>query len=141
MGSYAANKGEVLHETIDGETILIHMGTGSYYSIDGAGSDIFTLAIAGAPEDAIAAQIAERYRSDHALVAGHVSTLIAELIDEELLVTAPDGLAPAVELPEPARAEFTVPELHKYTDMQEFMLVDPLHDVDQAAGWPHAAAG
>ena len=33
---------------------------------------------------------------------------------------------------------FVAPALHVYTDMQEFMLVDPLHDVDEVAGWPHA---
>jgi hypothetical protein len=27
--------------------------------------------------------------------------------------------------------------LHTYTDMQEFMLVDPIHDVATEAGWPH----
>jgi hypothetical protein len=31
--------------------------------------------------------------------------------------------------------------LQAYTDMQEFMLVDPLHEVDEVAGWPHARSG
>ena len=37
-------------------------------------------------------------------------------------------------LPEPQEG-FVAPQLHKYTDMQELLLLDPIHDVDQE-GWP-----
>ncbi len=131
----------VVHETIDGETILIHMGTGAYYSIEGAGSDIWNLAAAGHTKSRIVDQIAKQYRADTDLVTHCVEALTAELIDEELLVSAPNGAEEAVELASVAAGAFAVPVLAKYTDMQEFMLVDPLHDVDLAAGWPHAAAG
>jgi hypothetical protein len=131
----------VVHETIDGETILIHMGTGTYYSIEGAGSDIWNLASAGHAKQRIVDQIADRYGADTDLVTHCVETLTAELIDEELLLSAPNGVEDAIELPAVAGVPFSEPVLAKYTDMQEFMLVDPLHDVDLAAGWPHVAAG
>jgi Coenzyme PQQ synthesis protein D (PqqD) len=139
MGWLRANVEMVVHETIDGETILIHMGTGTYYSIDGAGSDAFILAAAGHSEEQIVARLAERYTTDRDRVAAGVSALVGELLDEELLVRAEHEGGADVELPEPA-GPFADPELHRYTDMQEFILVDPLHDVDVAAGWPHAAA-
>jgi hypothetical protein len=131
----------VVYETIDCETILIHMGTGTYYSIEGAGSDMWNLAATGHAEPQIAARIAERYDVDSDVVSECLSRLTAELLDEDLLISAPGDGEEAVELPEPGGGAFGEPELHKYTDMQEFMLVDPLHDVDVAAGWPHAAAG
>jgi hypothetical protein len=31
---------------------------------------------------------------------------------------------------------YTKPVLNKYTDMQQLLLADPLHEV-QEAGWPH----
>ena len=37
------NSPHVVHETIDGETIIIHLGTGTYYSLDGVGADIWAL--------------------------------------------------------------------------------------------------
>lgn len=131
----------VVHETIDGETILIHMGTGTYYSIEGAGSDVWNLAAAGHAEPRIAERIAERYGADTDVVMHCVEQLTAELAEEDLLISAPSGAEEAVELPALVGAAFVAPVLHRYTDMQEFMLVDPLHDVDVAAGWPHAAAG
>jgi hypothetical protein len=131
----------VVHETIDGETILIHMGTGTYYSVEGAGSDIWNLAAAGLPASRIVERIAERYHTDAEVVIQCVDELTAELAGEDLLIPMPNGAEEVVDLPALAGGAFAVPILHKYTDMQEFMLVDPLHDVDVAAGWPHAAAG
>jgi hypothetical protein len=32
------------------------------------------------------------------------------------------------------------PVLDKYTDMQELLLLDPIHEVDDA-GWPHTLTG
>jgi hypothetical protein len=47
--------------------------------------------------------------------------------------------------PEPLTAAAAItaaPVLEKYTDMQELLLLDPIHDVEEA-GWPKArpAAG
>lgn len=131
----------VVHETIDGETILIHMGTGTYYSVEGAGSDIWNLAAVGHAAPRIAERIAERYDADADDVMQCVEELTARLVDEDLLISVPNGTGEAAELPALIGGAFVAPVLHKYTDMQEFMLVDPLHDVDVAAGWPHAAAG
>jgi hypothetical protein len=139
MGALRANGEMVVHETIDAETILIHMGTGTYYSVEGAESDIWNLAVAGYLEDAIASQIAERYAIDPELASRSVVALLRELRDEELLLPVAEAAEDPVALPPPPSA-FSEPVLHKYTDMQDFILVDPLHDVDTAAGWPHAAA-
>ena len=131
----------VVHETIDGETILIHMGTGTYYSVDGAGSEMWALAAAGLPLEEIVSSISTRYDEARGVVRECVSRLIEELIAEDLLVELAVANGAAVELPEEVRASFAAPVLHRYTDMQEFMLVDPLHDVDELAGWPNVKAG
>jgi len=34
------------------------------------------------------------------------------------------------------RPPFTKPELHKFTDMQDLLLFDPIHEVDES-GWPN----
>jgi hypothetical protein len=41
----------------------------------------------------------------------------------------------------PAESAFVAPTLNTYTDLQDFLLADPLHDVDEQAGWPHVNAG
>lgn len=136
--SVCVNASHVVHETIDGETILIHLGTGSYYSIDGAGSEAWVLLAAGTSMEELLAAAADRYIGDPGEIDSSLSSLLAELLREGLLV---EGEAAATSGPPglpPGQVPFVVPVLHVYSDMQEFMLVDPLHDVDEVAGWPHA---
>ncbi len=127
----------MVDETIEGETIVIHLGTGVYYSLDGAASVIWDLAGAGAPTETIVALVGAAYPANNGTVAPEVESLLAELLSEELLTQGPapaetfSGLAPA--MPE----VYATPVLHRYTDMQAFMLTDPIHEVDQGAGWPH----
>jgi hypothetical protein len=134
------NSTHVVHETIDDETILIHLGTGVYYSLDASGSAVWRLAAAGVP----AADIADALTAAHpeaAGVADGVRALVSRLAEEELLIPGhPDELPAGVEV-ESIAGSFAAPVLQRYTDMQEFMLVDPLHEVDEQAGWPHAKAG
>jgi hypothetical protein len=159
------NPQNVVHETIDGETILIHLGTGTYYSLDGVGAQIWGLLAAGASQSEVAADVASASDADRAAVEQAVESLVEELLREELLALAPGDSAPGdaapggstsepsfpltaskslSELAEPEPAvgvPFVAPVLRKYTDMQEFRLVDPIHDVDVDAGWPHVKAG
>src|SRR4051794_12546013 len=130
----------VVHETIDGETILIHLGTGTYYTLNGAGSEAWELLAAGATRETLLAFARQRYLGDPVEIELGLLGLVDRLLEEGLLVDSqePGGSAPP---DRPAgRIEFAVPVLQVYTDMQEFMLVDPLHEVDQVAGWPSATA-
>jgi hypothetical protein len=134
----SVNLSHVVHETIDGETILIHLKTGSYFSLDGVGSEVWVALAAGATPQTLLAAAADRYTGDPAEVETGLDDLVAELLREGLVVAGGDpATAEAPRLP-PGQIPFVRPVLHVYTDMQEFMLVDPLHDVDEVAGWPHA---
>lgn len=139
--SLMVNSVHVVHETIDGETILIHLGTGTYYNLEGAGAEAWNLLAAGADETRLLAAAEQRYEGDPAAIRGALSTLVDELVREDLLLEA-DATMPSEppRLP-PGRVPFVPPVLGVYTDMQEFMLVDPVHQVDEAAGWPHVKAG
>jgi hypothetical protein len=133
-----ANHTHVVHETIDGETILIHLGTGTYYSLDRAGSEAWELLAPGATREYLLAAGRGRYLGDPLVIEMGLSGLIEELLAEELLVECDAPAEPATPGRLPAgQVPFAVPVLQAYTDMQEFMLVDPLHEVDEVAGWPH----
>jgi hypothetical protein len=78
-----------------------------------------------------------------------VDTIARRLVAEGLLTPSDRSVAQAAEndvghQPHAAgRGSFEPPTFETYTDMQYFLLLDPIHDVD-AAGWPHerrAASG
>ncbi|MGI9185788.1 MAG: PqqD family protein [Solirubrobacteraceae bacterium] len=137
------NSPTVVHETIDGETILIHMGTGTYYSLTGAGSELWGLVTNGDRAQGLVEYARAHYDAEPAEVEAQVQALVERLTDEGLVTAgdcAWDDADPSTTHPEPW-GPFSAPVLEKYTDTQQFMLVDPIHGVDEEAGWPHAAAG
>jgi hypothetical protein len=134
---YRIDPRKVAHETIDGEVIMIHLLIGTYYSLDGAGADIWAHLASGRGRAETLARLERRYDADPTLLAETVDDLVQRLAEEELLEPAADG-APAPPISEPAaeRLPFTGPRLEKYTDMQDFLLVDPIHETD-LTGWPN----
>jgi hypothetical protein len=138
-GCFRSNSPPVVHETVDGETIVVNLDTGSYYDLNHVGGAIFELLNAGMPLAELTTLIAATYDLEHATVAGTVEGFTSRLVEEQLLVPAggENGAAPrtnGTELP----AAFADPVLNKYTDMQELLLLDPVHEVDEA-GWPSRA--
>jgi hypothetical protein len=131
VAAYRIRGPQIVHETVDGEVIAIDFTTGSYYSLrDGAEAVWSALVADAAPTpDAVAAAVAERF-PDHSDV-GQVTAFLDQLVDEGLLER--DG--------DPAAANGTASGLtfEKFTDMEELILLDPVHDVSEA-GWPNAPA-
>ena len=70
-----------------------------------------------------------------------LSAIVRELAEEAQLV-APTEAAPAEvdrrSAPAASKLPFVAPKLETYTDMQDIILLDPVHKVD-SRGWPHAA--
>jgi coenzyme PQQ synthesis protein D (PqqD) len=135
---YRSDPRKVVHETIDGEVILIQLETGNYYSLGGSGSRIWALLQEGVAPDGIAERLRASFDAPTGQVEEAVERLTAELVGEGLLEQDGDWL-PASRGPvdDPAgRTPFAEPSLEKYTDMQDFLLVDPIHEVSDA-GWPH----
>jgi hypothetical protein len=131
----------VVHETIDGEVVLIQLETGNYYTLGGSGPEIWALL----GRQHAPAETADRLRSRFDAPAGEieeaVERLVAELTEEDLL-DADDGATAPGDHEDGAgeRGPFVEPVLQKYTDMQDFLLVDPIHEVSEA-GWPHTQPG
>jgi hypothetical protein len=140
------NSPGVISEVLDGEAIIVNLETGAYYSLEGAGAEVWTAAESGATLETVIARVAAGFSSEPTEIAAGVTALVEELIDEGLLVAdgAPED---STELAPPAAAAtqtdlppFVRPVLQKYTDMADLLLLDPIHEVDEQ-GWPHPAPG
>ena len=129
----------MVHETVAGEVVLIHLETGNYYSLRGTGADVWALLEAGGCARAIADAVASRYAGDPAVIHASITELLDRLVHEGLVAETGAGPAPAPTLengvPEDAGRPFEPPIFERYTDMQEYLLIDPIHDVDGGA-WP-----
>jgi hypothetical protein len=135
------NPRKVVHETIDGEAILIQLETGSYYSLEGSGPDILQLVDAGTTRQNAVSALESRYGANGGALASAIEHLIDELAAEELIEVgeeAPDGAGVEGEGPTADHnGGFKTPVLLKFTDLQELLLLDPIHEIDDS-GWPNA---
>jgi Coenzyme PQQ synthesis protein D (PqqD) len=128
----------VASEVIDGEAVLIHFETGCYYSAGKGGAEILNLITEGLTLEEIVADLADRYEAPGA-VEQDVHRFISRLLEEKLIARVPqdDGGA-TVPTPTEGRPVIDqVPELLKFTDLEDLLLLDPIHDADEA-GWPVA---
>lgn len=134
---YRINSPGVIQETIDGEAVVVNLASGTYYSLDGAGSVLWNLLIDGADSGEVVQQLEQIFDADRATLEKAVADLTAQLVQESLIIPSDNAafVAPASTSAN-ERVPFVAPVLSSYTDMQELLLLDPIHDVGER-GWPH----
>ena len=132
---YRVNSPTVIEETIGDESVIINWSDGYYYSLDEVGAVIWTDIVQGYSVDDIVSQIEKQYQEDNENIELCVRALIAELEVEKLIV--PNDVDDGTVVVETSREPqpFTRPVLNKFSDMQDLLLLDPIHEVDDK-GWP-----
>jgi hypothetical protein len=119
-------------KVFDGEVVVLDMATGTYFSLRGAAVRVWELVEAGATP----ARIVEAFEPGPRPHEDAIVAAIGELIDAGLVASDPRITA----FDEPvARVPFDEPVVERFTDMQELLLLDPIHEVGEA-GWPHTPA-
>jgi Coenzyme PQQ synthesis protein D (PqqD) len=131
----------VTHERLDDEVIAINLETGAYYALDGVAADCWVLSARGSEIDDLVVAITERYEVAEPQARSDVTGFLEELLRERLVVAGNDTEPlPASPLPPlPAKKAYVAPAVQKYDDLEDLLLLDPIHEVDEA-GWPVARA-
>lgn len=120
------------------EVVVANFVTGVYYSLFGSAAQIWDGLMAGQPLDRVAREVAAVAGIDAAEFAPAAEKLVADLLAEKLIEEgAPADTLAWVPAP-PEEPGYGLPVLERFTDMQDLLLLDPVHDVEEM-GWPHAA--
>lgn len=135
VNRFEVNSPEVIEESVDGEVLIVHLGTGAYYSSDGAGEFIWRRVIAGHTTAEVANAVTDHFGVAESTASAAVERMIGQYVEEGLIRERAGR--PIDDVPAAESATFEEPVLNKYTDMEELLLLDPVHDVEEA-GWPHA---
>lgn len=134
---------QVVSEKYENEVLVINLDTGTYYSLTGASPRLWELLQSGEPLEAILRIFVEESNEGVDPPRSAIIEFIVRLLAEKLIVT--DSIMD----PFDPHAEFIVtsdPEvegsepvfgLQIFTDMQDLLLLDPIHDVE-SEGWPVA---
>jgi hypothetical protein len=139
----SVNAPKVIHEIIDGEAVIIDFDTGNYYSLDKVGTEIWGLIQRSASVGDIRDNLCARYGASPKEIERAVVEFVEGLQRENLVVRGASAGTDSVAIAETLaqtelvgdRPAFKRPVLYKYDDMQELLLLDPIHEIDET-GWP-----
>lgn len=124
-------------EILDGEAVLIHFETGCYYSAARTGAELIGCLSDACSSQALADSLAKRYPGNNEGILSDVQMFIEQLSAEGLIIESDENIGRpvfgATDLP------YEAPALQRFDDLQDLLLLDPIHDVDAQAGWPHPA--
>lgn len=138
----------VAADVLDDEVVIVDLTTGHYYTIDGTGCEIWRLLTAGVSVGDVISTMTARYSGSPEAIAGHVEGIVGDLLGLGLVVmagdsdtgTAPDTDPSAILSPADVPLPFVPATLLGFDDMENLLLLDPVHEVDER-GWPHGAPG
>ena len=136
---FSVNEADVIAESLHGETLIINLNSGAYYTSDGAGDQIWQGLSNGMSVREVVEHLRVLYPEDAAMLGASVLGFIEELRREGLIVEEPAGAGERQPLPNgaaPSDTRFAAPKLEKYTDFQELLMLDPIHQVHEVQGWP-----
>ena len=137
---FKTNTPPVVYETVSGETILVHLETGSYYDMNASGGIVFECFAGGASVREAIEVAASRFAVDPGAIAPQVEDFLSEVAAEGLLTDDDgpgSGPGPAEDAP-PVGSTWEPPAFNRHSDMRELLMLDPVHEVD-AGGWPARA--
>lgn len=143
---YQVNPANVVHDIFDdGEAAIIDLRTGTYFSLNTSAALLWPALVNGTTvSNLVAFAVAAAGESHRAVidvaVPAFVQALQAEGLVESVDATNPTAADLPADVPAPGEVTwFEAPTFERFDDLQDLLLLDPIHDVSDA-GWPNAAA-
>lgn len=137
---YRINSPPIIHQIVENEVIIINLETGSYYSLRGSGALIWSLLENEVDRSAICSELSHCFQQPIAAIETSVESFFDRLISENLITAVVQpGLANrdanGVRSRVTGEGEYRPPELESFSDLQNLLLLDPIHQVGPQ-GWP-----
>jgi hypothetical protein len=127
--------GTVVSEIIDGEAVIMQMRTGHYFSTRGTGAVLWEVMQRGIDLETAARAFATATGHAESDIADALLAFAADATQHQLGEVLEVNAIAAAELP-PLPSVWSTPVLEVFTDMEDLLLLDPIHDVSEEVGWP-----
>ncbi|MDR0811558.1 MAG: hypothetical protein LBN23_04735 [Paludibacter sp.] len=124
----------MFYDISDGYTVIINSQTGVYYGINTLGTTVFQSLVGGVAPDAILAEFLKMENLPDGFQQ-HFADFIALLLQYEILTEGEIvGKTVSIDREFAAQNNFEL-NIQEFSDAQEMLLSDPIHDVDEDKGW------
>ena len=149
MEVFAINEPTVVYELFEDEVVIINFDNGNYFSLRKSGINIWKMILKGESVKEISENLERMYASDLLTLTEEVSDILERLEKENLILRidksswekSRNGQEALIESSDDAmdinkKQVFEKPLFEKFTEMEDLLLVDPIHEVDEN-GWPY----
>lgn len=130
---------DVVHESLDGEVVVVHLGNGRYFSLTDSAALIWTGLTLSLSDQDLSLWVQHHYEVELATASIAVQGFLEALLQQNLIRRENIAPSPARNWPVVCKSPFTPPEIVAHSDMEGLLMLDPVHDVDKA-GWPWAGS-
>ena len=126
----------VFFESFANENVIVNISKGNYYSMKGSAVVIWSLLEDAFSMSQLINYITVNYTISEEIVKPIISQFIEMLQSEELILTInSQEIVPIIATPT-EKIVFEEPVIEIFRDLQELLLLDPIHEVDEVQGWP-----
>ena len=129
---FRPNSPAVVFDASADDTVIINLVNGRYFRLDAASSHSWNALVASGSRGTFVASATNE--SD---VLAAIDDMIAALVAENLIVEAPEADTAATA---PATWTFAGFTLEIFSDLEDILGLDPIHEADPNKGWPTARA-
>lgn len=131
---YKINSELVEHERLNGEVIVISFSSGKYFSLSGSAADIWTLLVEGISLADLITALKVTWKIE--IEVKVILEFLAECVLEGIVDQTELGSSTISELPEDHdRSNWNTPKLMIFGNLQDLIMVDPVHDAS-LIDWP-----
>jgi hypothetical protein len=126
----------IINDIFGEEVVLVNLESGVYYSLRSSATQIWKRIINQYSIEEILIDLLEIYQTDEKELIEEIHQFIQSLLEKKIIKAADFGNKMNVEISTVnEKVAFLSPVIETFSDMQEILLLDPVHDVDKA-GWP-----
>ena len=126
---FEINSPNVIFDEMDGEFVLVDLASGKYFRIQSESANTFSLVVSG--------QDLTRFSDSESNLPQSLSDAVRVLLEKEIIRELISSNAEAEAQP-PTDYIPGVFVLEEFTDLQDIIGLDPIHEVDLNQGWPIA---
>lgn len=127
----------VIFEEADSEVVVVDLVRGIYYYLTGTAAYLWMALHAGKSFSETVASLSDAIELI-AEVSDDCERFTLDLMNEGLLKPCEKMAEAAPSAPDPkdfVTGKYVPPSIETYSDLQDILLLDPVHDVDES-GWP-----
>lgn len=132
---FKLNEEKMFYDMAEGQAIIINFTTGMYYGTSSLGSAVLDALLGGASVDAVMVAVKALPGCPDDIDAS-MTAFVNALQEKDVLIPGETNPDATVAIDASALTDGFLLSVDEFTEVQDLIMADPVHDVDVEQGWP-----